>query len=156
MMLDVTIEADPEWDSSTDWDALVRAAAASAIAESNFPQLADSPRAAELFVRLTSDTEVHALNAQWRGKDKPTNVLSFPLAEPADLEAEVAHAVGQMFGGTLARPAGRKPGVPDMDQAFQKCPGGQDHGACPDLLSVVRDEANHRPAGGYEAIDGAA
>ena len=88
MMLDVTIEADPEWDSSTDWGQLVRAAAASAIAESRFPNLADNPRAAELFVRLTSDAEVHALNAQWRGKDKPTNVLSFPLAEAAELEAE--------------------------------------------------------------------
>jgi probable rRNA maturation factor len=87
MMLDVTIEADPEWDSSTDWEQLVRVAAESAIAESRFPQLMDSPRVAELFVRLTSDSEVHALNAQWRGKDKPTNVLSFPLAEPADLQA---------------------------------------------------------------------
>ncbi len=88
MMLDVTIEADPEWDSSTDWQQLVRAAAESAIAESRFPQLVASRREAELFVRLTSDAEVHALNAQWRGKDKPTNVLSFPLAGPADLEAE--------------------------------------------------------------------
>ena len=87
-MLDVTIEADPEWDSSTDWQALVRSAAASAIAESRFPQLADTPRATELFVRLTSDDEVHALNAKWRGKDQPTNVLSFPLAEAADLEAQ--------------------------------------------------------------------
>jgi probable rRNA maturation factor len=86
-MLDITIEADAEWDSKTDWDALVRAAAESAVAESHFPQLANSPRAAELFVRLTSDAAVHALNAQWRGKDKPTNVLSFPLAEAADLEA---------------------------------------------------------------------
>jgi probable rRNA maturation factor len=88
MMLDVTIEADPEWDSSTDWDALVRAAAESAIAESRFPQLTDSPREAELFVRLTSDSEVQTLNAHWRGKDKATNVLSFPLAESADLQAD--------------------------------------------------------------------
>lgn len=87
-MLDVTIEADPEWDSSTDWEQLVRAAAASAIAESRFPGLADSQRSAELFVRLTSDAEVHALNARWRGKDQPTNVLSFPLAEPVELGAE--------------------------------------------------------------------
>ena len=87
-MLDVAIEADPEWDSSTDWERLVRAAAQAAIAESRFPGLADSRRSAELFVRLTSDKEVHALNAQWRGKDKPTNVLSFPLAERAELEAE--------------------------------------------------------------------
>ena len=86
-MLDVTIEADPEWDSSTDWEEIARAAAASAVTESRFPALANDARTAEIFVRLTSDSEVHALNAQWRGKDKPTNVLSFPLADAAELEA---------------------------------------------------------------------
>ncbi len=86
-MLEVTIEADPEWDSRSDWAQIVRAAAASAIAESRYPGLADEARMAELFVRLTGDDEVHALNAKWRGKDKPTNVLSFPLAEAGELEA---------------------------------------------------------------------
>jgi probable rRNA maturation factor len=28
---------------------------------------------------LADDAEVHALNLQWRAKDKPTNVLSFPM-----------------------------------------------------------------------------
>ncbi|WOI53349.1 rRNA maturation RNase YbeY [Parvularcula sp. LCG005] len=27
---------------------------------------------------FTNDSEVHGLNLEWRGKDKPTNVLSFP------------------------------------------------------------------------------
>ena len=80
MTLDIDIDADPEWDSSTDWQALVRAAAESAIAQSAFPQLARSPRPVELSVRLASDEQVRALNAEWRGKDRPTNVLSFPLS----------------------------------------------------------------------------
>ena len=33
--------------------------------------------------------EVHALNAEWRGKDKPTNVLSFPMVEEGELESAV-------------------------------------------------------------------
>ena len=82
MMLEVAVDADGEWDSSTDWQRLARDAAAAAIAESAFPQLVDGPRTTELSVRLTSDEEVRALNAHWRGKDKPTNVLSFPMAEP--------------------------------------------------------------------------
>jgi probable rRNA maturation factor len=86
MMLDIAIDADAEWDSSTDWERLARDAATAAIAESAFPQLVTGPRAAELSVRLTSDAEVHALNAHWRGKDRPTNVLSFPMAEPYELE----------------------------------------------------------------------
>ncbi len=55
MMLEVAIESDAEWDSSTDWQALARKAAESAIAESAFPQLATSPRAVEISVRLTGD-----------------------------------------------------------------------------------------------------
>ena len=86
MTLDVLIDSDPEWDSSTDWAALARGAAEAAIAESAFPQLALSERPVEMSVRLAGDDEVHALNAEWRGKDKATNVLSFPMAEVAELE----------------------------------------------------------------------
>ncbi len=38
---------------------------------------------AELSLLLTSDAEIRALNARYRGQDKPTNVLSFPAA-PAE------------------------------------------------------------------------
>ena len=84
-MLDIAIEADPDWDSR-DWDALARSAAEAAIAESAFPQLGLGVRNVELGVRLTNDAEVRALNAEWRGKDKATNVLSFPMAEADDLD----------------------------------------------------------------------
>ena len=87
MMLEVAIDADEDWDSSKGWADLAQRAAEAAIAESAFPQLAKAERAVEISVRLTDDEEVRALNAQWRGKDKPTNVLSFPLAEVDELGA---------------------------------------------------------------------
>ncbi len=34
--------------------------------------------AAELSVRIVDEAEITALNRQYRGKDRPTNVLSFP------------------------------------------------------------------------------
>jgi probable rRNA maturation factor len=86
MMLDIAIESDSEWDSSSRLTGLVRAAVEAAVAESAFPQLAASGRQVELSVRLTDDDQAKALNAEWRGKDKPTNVLSFPQLEPAELE----------------------------------------------------------------------
>jgi probable rRNA maturation factor len=86
MMLEIALEADEEWDSSNPWEPLVRKAAEAAIAESAFPQLAESSRPVELSVRLAGDEEVRTLNAHWRGKDKPTNVLSFPMAEAYELE----------------------------------------------------------------------
>jgi probable rRNA maturation factor len=37
-------------------------------------------KGAEVSVQLVDDAQIRALNAQWRGFDKPTNVLSFPAA----------------------------------------------------------------------------
>jgi probable rRNA maturation factor len=84
MMLEVAVDADGEWDSSRSWDKLARVAATAAIAESRYPDLADSERPVEISVTLTGDEQVRSLNAQWRGKDKPTNVLSFPMADEMD------------------------------------------------------------------------
>jgi probable rRNA maturation factor len=96
MMLEVAVEADGEWDSSSgkplSWGDLARRAAEAAIAESAFPQLASSSRPVEISVRLTDDAQVRALNSEWRGKDKPTNVLSFPMAGQDELA--VANVAG--------------------------------------------------------------
>src|SRR4029453_7279155 len=101
MMLEIAIEADEEWDSSKDWERLVRRATESAIAQSAFPDLARSVRPVELSVRLTSDEEVRALNAHWRGKDKPTNVLSFPLAEQYEFEQGDEDGTELMLGDII-------------------------------------------------------
>jgi probable rRNA maturation factor len=37
---------------------------------------------AELAIMLTDDDGIRALNKNWRGIDKPTNVLSFPALQP--------------------------------------------------------------------------
>lgn len=47
-------------------------------------QLLDHPRLM-VSILFTSDAEVHALNREWRGRDKATNVLSFPMLERAEL-----------------------------------------------------------------------
>ena len=101
MILDVALDADPEWDSSIGWAELAEAAAEAAIAESRFPQLAEGPRNVELSVRLADDEEVRALNARWRAKDKATNVLSFPLADQADLAAASTDGPGLMLGDII-------------------------------------------------------
>ena len=85
MMLEIALDADEEWDSSHSWDKLARKAAEAAIAESAFPQLAEADRPVEISVTLAGDEKVRELNAHWRGKDKPTNVLSFPMADERDL-----------------------------------------------------------------------
>ena len=84
-MLEIALDSDEEWDSSSFWLPLVRKAAEAAIAESEYPDLAEADRPVEISVTLTGNGEVQALNAKWRGKDRPTNVLSFPMADERDL-----------------------------------------------------------------------
>lgn len=84
MQLDIDIEGWPapsgEW---RDWEALAARAADAAVGAE--PALAN-PRL-EVSVLFTSDAEVHALNREWRQRDRPTNVLSFPMLARDELLA---------------------------------------------------------------------
>lgn len=109
MNLEIEVEHWPEGD----WEALAaRAALAAAQVE---PALASARL--EASVLFTSDDEVHTLNREWRGRDKPTNVLSFPMLERDDLLALSADGPPELLGdialahATCAREAADK-GVP--------------------------------------------
>ena len=39
---------------------------------------------------LTDDAQIQELNRTWRGKDKPTNVLSFPAPEQPGADRALA------------------------------------------------------------------
>ena len=86
-MLEIALDSDEEWDSSSLWLPLVRRAAEAALAESAYPELGDADRPVEISVLLTGDDQVRQLNAEWREKDRPTNVLSFPMADADDLRS---------------------------------------------------------------------
>ena len=80
-MIEVEADISEDWDSRTDWLALARSAVHAAVAHSRHHGLCDS----EVSVKFTSDDEVRSLNAAWRGKDRATNVLSFPMAGENEL-----------------------------------------------------------------------
>ena len=69
------LDIDPVWGDATDWAALAHRAAAAAGQVA--PELAHEHLLASLV--MADDDEVQALNKQWRAKDQPTNVLSFPM-----------------------------------------------------------------------------
>ncbi len=48
--------------------------------------LGNSREEAELTIRVTGEEEIRELNATYRGKDKPTNVLSFPFEAPPGVD----------------------------------------------------------------------
>jgi probable rRNA maturation factor len=99
----ILVEADvsEEWDSSTDWAALAGSAVRAALAASDHARLADAAVALEVSVKFAGDEDVRSLNARWRGKDKPTNVLSFPMFEAEPLPALGATGGGEVLLGDI-------------------------------------------------------
>ena len=52
---------------------------------------------AELAIMLTDDSTIRTLNRDWRGLDKPTNVLSFPARPPtADKAGNAPRLLGDI------------------------------------------------------------
>lgn len=51
--------------------------------------LASYQRDFELTIRIVDNSESQSLNHQYRGKDKPTNVLSFPFEVPEGIELDL-------------------------------------------------------------------
>jgi probable rRNA maturation factor len=88
--IDVLVEAGA-WPSRPKLRALVARAVRSALAEAN----AAGAGASELSVVFSDDAHIKALNAEWRGKDKPTNVLSFP-AFPAGIGGKLPPMLGDI------------------------------------------------------------
>ena len=83
-MLSVETHEAAPWPDALDWEVRAAEAVAAALALTPYAALADAAPLVEVSVRLTDDEEVHTLNRDFRGKDKPTNVLSFPQVQ-ADL-----------------------------------------------------------------------
>ncbi|MDX1500478.1 MAG: rRNA maturation RNase YbeY [Woeseiaceae bacterium] len=54
------------------------------------------PGAAEVALRVVSPDEIRALNSRYRGRDRPTNVLSFPAERPAGLPDDVPATLGDI------------------------------------------------------------
>jgi probable rRNA maturation factor len=79
----VELDRTDDWDRDTDWDAIAVKAIDAAFAVVDFV----TEGRISISINLSDNDEVQALNAQWRGKDKPTNVLSFPMLDGDELEA---------------------------------------------------------------------
>jgi probable rRNA maturation factor len=91
MGLDIEIDG---WPGTTDWADLAERALEAA--QQVAPELDNQRLTASLL--FTVDEEVQALNREWRMKDAPTNVLSFPMIARADLIAMKPDGGPEMLG----------------------------------------------------------
>lgn len=111
-LMDLDIEIDG-WPRTHDWADLAEAAMEAA--EAVEPLLANPRLSASLL--FTVDEEVQTLNREWRAKDKPTNVLSFPMLTRGELADLTSDGGPELLGDialaheTCAREAAAK-GVP--------------------------------------------
>ena len=68
---------------SEDWDSLPSEEDIAYWAETALP---DPQQDAEMCIRIVEEEESQQLNNQYRGKNKPTNVLSFPSEIPEEVD----------------------------------------------------------------------
>jgi len=100
-VIEVAVQAEPAWEDGTDWDALAIEAVAATLRTTPYADILTAGYMAEISVRLTDDAEVHALNRQYRQKDKPTNVLSFPMVQDDLLETLADSDDGEVLLGDI-------------------------------------------------------
>ena len=87
--------ASSQWPAA-DWDALAATAVAAALAETPHGHIVRGSAEVEVSIRLSDDAEVQTLNRSYRGKDKPTNVLSFPM-----VQADLIESLGNTDNGEI-------------------------------------------------------
>lgn len=86
-MLDIAIDRDDKWPQPEEfWLELAEKSLAMAVAQTPFAAIAKSAALLEVSISFADDDTVHGLNRQWRDKDKPTNILSFPMWAAEDLQ----------------------------------------------------------------------
>ena len=85
------IETSRRWRGALPARAIARQAIGAALRESGV----ELRRGAEVCVHLVGDADIRELNKQWRGRNASTNVLSFPAAQPDQVEA--ARLIGDIF-----------------------------------------------------------
>ena len=89
-MIDIEVEDSAWTDALPEAETLVRSAAEAALSARDQPAGGDN-----ISVLLTDDASVQDLNARFRDKSAPTNVLSFPAGpNPENLLGDIALAYG--------------------------------------------------------------
>jgi probable rRNA maturation factor len=91
MALDIEIDG---WPATHDWPDLAERALEAVLQIA--PELDNQRLSTD--VLFTVDEEVQALNREWRMKDAPTNVLSFPMIARSDLVAMAKDGGPEMLG----------------------------------------------------------
>lgn len=100
-MIAVAVQRADRWPEAIDWDDLALKAVTQAIRQTPHGDMAKEAVTLEISIKLTGNDEVQSLNAAYRSKDKPTNVLSFPMVQPDMLGALANSDDGEVLLGDI-------------------------------------------------------
>lgn len=100
-MIAAELAVEEPWDEAADWQALADRAVRAALTVSPYGWIQDRRFTAEISIRLAGDDEVRTLNRDYRGKDKPTNVLSFPMVQKDLLDGLANSDDGEVLLGDI-------------------------------------------------------
>ena len=89
-MIDVELDMGVVWGNSNFGQSEVEKAVDAAVRFAAIAEIADPVVPVSVSIKLSDNAQVQALNQEWRDKDKPTNVLSFPMLDDAELDALLA------------------------------------------------------------------
>jgi probable rRNA maturation factor len=101
MIVSIDVE-DESWSLLEDLGNLAHQAVCAALAAAG-----EDIAGREVALLFTDDAAIAEINAEWRGKDKPTNVLSFPAPDDMPLPAGETRPLGDIVlaFGVIAREA---------------------------------------------------
>lgn len=124
-MLQLELDANPRWGDAEQWQVLGEKAVAAALAVTPYAPILTASLAVEVSIALSDNAAVQALNAQYRRRDAPTNVLSFPM-----VQSDLLPIIGNSDDGELL--------LGDIILAYETCVGEAQTKAIP-----LTDHAAH-------------
>jgi probable rRNA maturation factor len=79
-VIETELSVEPMWPDE-DWESLCDKAIAAALSVAPYAALVETQATVSISIRFADNQEVQGLNQGYRDKNKPTNILSFPMVQ---------------------------------------------------------------------------
>ncbi len=99
-MIETDLSIEAVWPKE-DWQAICNRAVAAALAIAPYSAILETQATVSVSIRFADNDEVQGLNKGYRNKDKPTNILSFPMVQRDMLDAVTNTNDGEILLGDM-------------------------------------------------------
>jgi probable rRNA maturation factor len=100
-MIEVDLSFESVWDEGIDWQGISERGMAEALRVADLDTLNANNSNINVSIRFADNAEVQTLNRDYRQKDMPTNVLSFPMLEPEERNSIAHSTIGEILLGDI-------------------------------------------------------